>query len=162
MRDTHRQTCTYTQTRTQPAWRFHKLTFFPLRRWSRLSENRVCAGKWKDNTKRMALPKISRNVLFRIEKSENRPYDLYVGCWIGTSTRYCERIPHCFFYRCLHPVAYIAVINLCYRLRTLFLFIVLFSTLHFSTSAGHPQVFHIYHTTPVLRAHSLLLVPSRH
>jgi hypothetical protein len=28
------------------------------------------------------------------------------------------------------------VINLCYRLRTLFLFIVLFSTLHVSTSAG--------------------------
>jgi hypothetical protein len=44
------------------------------------------------------------------------------------------------------------VINLCCRLRTLFLFIVLFSTLHVSTSAGHHQVFHIYHTTTVLRA----------
>jgi hypothetical protein len=66
------------------------------------------------------------------------------------------------FLTCLHPVAYIAVINLCYHLHTLVLFIVLFSTLHVSTSAGHPQVFHIYHTTTVLRAHSLLLVPSRH
>jgi hypothetical protein len=44
------------------------------------------------------------------------------------------------------------IINLCYRLHTLFLFIVLFSTLHVSTSAGHHQVFHIYHTTTVLRA----------
>jgi hypothetical protein len=54
-----------------------------------------------------------------------------------------------FFNRCLHPIAYIAVSNLCYRLCTAFLFIVLFSTLRVSTSAGHHQVFHIYHTTIV-------------
>jgi hypothetical protein len=48
-------------------------------------------------------------------------------------------------------VIYVAVINLCYRILTLFLFIVLFSTLHVSTSVGH-QMFHIYHTTTVLRA----------
>jgi positive regulator of sigma E activity len=49
------------------------------------------------------------------------------------------------------------VINLCYRLRTLFLFIVLFSTLHVSTSVGHHQVFHIYHTTTVLCARFLVV-----
>jgi hypothetical protein len=42
--------------------------------------------------------------------------------------------------------------DLWYRLRTL----------HVSTSAGHLQVFHIYHFTTVLRAHSHLLVPSCH
>jgi hypothetical protein len=75
-------------------------------------------------------------------------------CWSSYTMQFCRWLPTFLknFYRCLHPVVYITVINLCYHLSTLFLFIVLFSTLHVSTSAGHRQVFHIYHTTTVLRA----------
>jgi hypothetical protein len=43
------------------------------------------------------------------------------------------------------------LLNYVYRLRKLFLFIVLFSTLHVSTSAGHHQVFHTYITLPGAR-----------
>jgi hypothetical protein len=54
------------------------------------------------------------------------------------------------------------LLNYVYRLRTLLLFIILFFTLHVSTSAGHLHVFYIYHTISALCVHSLLLVPSCH
>jgi hypothetical protein len=44
-----------------------------------------------------------------------------------------------------------------YCLRTFFLLIILFFTLHVSTSAGHLQVFYIYHTIAALCVHSLFL-----
>jgi hypothetical protein len=57
--------------------------------------------------------------------------------------------------RCSHLLNYV------YHLCNL-LFIILFSTLHVSTSAGHLQMFYIYHTIAVLCIHSLFLVPSCH